>query len=574
MTEIGGIIYLAVLVVFLVYQVIRIRKQKKGTAAVADGAFEAIPSLKDRANMLKELLVSMQCPGEWADIEGGDMTEVRFEYQTGNFIARVVDNSPYVTLIYPFFFETSPTDLELVREACNRCNQNTETAILMYSVTGEGTVNVHIVTNFMILTEYREALLKRSISEVFNWQNGFLRYFNENKGMAYSSDRRDAEKSDAMNAKMAVMSREMEMMEQTETQQWHISKQSAAPLKQLLTTVLPIEDLVPVKLTIMRNGEVLTVDDADRIAELDFMNLLIDGERFAAAEAQMVLDYYDARRPAALRHIMIDLREDHSADDTLYCRATLTAIPLSADADVPMEINERQRAVTSVLIGRDITPRAYKMEEFRYRWKEAQAKMDAGNQSELTKDEQMMVAVGGPHTSWMVYKGQDLYVQKRYYEALLYLLGAWQDVSAGTKGSMDNNDDVLMYVSYLIGCCYMALHQWDKAHFYLEITLRAQKVEYTKAFINSLVLGNDFRAVEVIDRYIQDLTADEEDGDGGTDDMQPFINFLYRRKVSALMKRSRLKAAESLLRQMEDSPENAEFVKREMENIRRLREKE
>ena len=105
-----------------------------------------------------------------------------FDFQSGHFSVRLEKESPYVRLSYFFFFSASTNDIELVRCVCNLCNLNTETSRVVYTVNEkEGLTDVHIVCTLLLENHTAHEAIERALNNIFNWQNVFLRKFNELK---------------------------------------------------------------------------------------------------------------------------------------------------------------------------------------------------------------------------------------------------------------------------------------------------------------------------------------------------------------------------------------------------------
>ena len=139
-------------------------------------------------------------------------------------------------------------------------------------------------------------------------------------------------------------------------------------------------------------------------------------------------------------------------------------------------------------------------------------------------------------------------------------------------------------IAYLIGCCYMCLHQYEKACFYLQVTLPASSISYSEAYINCLVNNHDFRAMDSINVLLENLNMiihSLEIGNGNEDEeeemdpkvarekerLEHFNAFIKRRKAYLLVSLGKYDEAETLLKKLLDDPENSDFALTELAYI-------
>ncbi len=131
-------------------------------------------------------------------------------------------------------------------------------------------------------------------------------------------------------------------------------------------------------------------------------------------------------------------------------------------------------------------------------------------------------------------------------------------------------------ICHLIGACYMQFQQWERACFYLELTLPTRQYGFIQMYINCLVNSHDFRALGQIDAYLQEVqaTMDGERYDEDSEelsDMEAFSTFLYRRKAYVLAENERYDEAEKLLKKLIDDPSSNSFALKELAYVQRKR---
>lgn len=506
----------------------------------------------------------------------------RYQYQSGHFRIRLEKNSPYIHLSYLFFFSTGLDDLELVRTICNQCNLNTETCRLVYSVNEKtGVVDMHIVSSLLVTDATVKEVMERAMLNVFNWQTVFIRRYHEVKHDNDQAINHDGEKEHATRMRELFLVRELEMMHQDDGPEWHIDEARPMQLQQFLATTLGLNDIVPAKLMVFQDENTTTITTPDEILDYDITWPLIDGHTFACPSAVARLDYYDPQSPARLRHLTMDFEQEGQTDDTLYYRVTLQRAPLSWHAKEPSG-NSDEKLATSVLMGYDITPAADRMAEFKYLRKEAMAKRK-NNKEEMTDEEKLIDAVQNPHVSYLLFRGKALYEEKRFYEAIFYLREVFDSLQAIYEQLGENGLEAFFQTCFLLGSSLANLRQYERASYYLVMTLPLHSITYTEAYVNCLVNGNDFRALATINALLFQVTPmggdnvpnadDDDDGEDitaqRTSPNAPFISFLKRRKAYVLINEKKYDEAESLLKQLLDDPENSDFALRELAYIQK-----
>ncbi len=541
------------------------------------GAGLYVRSQDDNKLSVNYALKQLNCKVRWENDH--DDLIARYEYQSGYYRITLEKGSPYVRLTYSFIFETDLDNLELVRNVINQCNLYTETSRLVYSVNEKsGVVNVHIVSALLISDSTVKEVLERAMRNAFKWQNIFVRKFNELETEGKNVLNRDLEKSSASWLREVFLLREQEMMHQDAGPEWHESQADPVRLSRLLATAMGLTDIVPAALTLTRGTETHVIDDADDILNYDISSVLVEGDTFAYPSAMAQLDFYDPRNPVRLRRLALLFEQDAQTPDTLYYRVTLALAPLPIDIDHSADGSETQRLMSCVLVGYDLTAPDQRLKAFHYLWKEALAKQKTGNTQEMSDDERLLCEVQSPHLAVKVLRGKALYEQKRFYEAALLLEDAFVAMQAMLDGRNHQTQQAFYEICYLVGSCYVYLRQYQRACYYLQLTLPLRRITYTEAYINCLVNGNDFRAMSIINELLFDFQLMEEEGggDAALAEKQPqhsFVSFLKRRKAFLLVRQGSYDEAEKLLKQLLDDPENSYFALKELAYIQKKKEK-
>jgi tetratricopeptide (TPR) repeat protein len=533
-------------------------------------------SQDDNKLSLNYALKQLNCKVRWE--RDHDDLIARYVFQNGRYRIRLEKDSPYVRLSYSFIYETDLSNLELVRNIINQCNMNTETCRLVYTLDEKsGVINVHIVSALLLTDSTVREVLERAMANAFKWQNTFVRKYQELEAASKNIPNRDPEKNMASWMREVFLLREQEMMHQDGGPEWHEQASEAITLSRLLASVMGLSDIVPLRLSLTRDTATQRWEDADEILAFPVSSPLIAEGSFSHLSALAQLEYYDPRNPVRLRRMSLLFEQDGKTPETLYYRITLALSPLSVDTAVSSESLEAQRTMNSVLLGYDLTPSNQRLEQFRYLWKEAMGKLKAGDTEHLTEDERLLCEVQSPHLAQAIVRGKVLYEQKRFYEAVLLLEDAFHSMLGVVDTRNRPAHDAFYEVCYLVGSCYVSLHQYQRACYYLQLTLPLRRITYTVAYINCLVNGDDFRAMAVINELLFELQVSDEEGSAEVPvehhAQQSFHSFLKRRKAYLLVKKGSYDEAEKLLKQLLDDPENSSFALNELAYIQKIKEK-
>lgn len=533
----------------------------------------------DRKAVVGHALRELNVKAEWAN--EGDKQTVHYTYQGGHFNITLEKDSPYVRLTFLFFYQADTEDLETVRMVCNLCNLNADACRIAYTVDEKkGKVDVHLISVLPAGGRDMKDVLERVMGDAFRWQNTFTAKYEEQKKQGRKDV--DPEKTKAMYQRDLQLIREQEMTHQDTGPDWHESAANPVELRSLVATAMGLTDIIPSRLTLTSDGHVSAIDDPDAILEYHIHKPLIaDGAFLSAGSVTGRLDFYDPRDPVSERHLVLDFEPEEATADTLYYRVTMALVPVSLTRAEGEESERHLRLATSVLLGHDLTPPEARLAHFRYVWKEAMAKRKAGDTEGMTDEEKTLADLQDPHIAQNYYRGRSLYLHKRYYEALLPLTGAYRAVAKIYNHNDHRITDLLDELAYFLGCCYMCLHQYEKAAYYLQMTLPTTHRSYTEAYVNCLVNSGDYRAMDVVDGLLATLQMMVNHmGDGDDDDnphmpdkpeMLRFIGFVKRRKAFMLVNLGRYGEAERLLKQLLDDPDSSDFALSELAYIQKRR---
>jgi tetratricopeptide (TPR) repeat protein len=515
-------------------------------------------------------LKQLNCKPKWTNDH--DTLQATYMYQSGKFRMMLEKDSPYVKLFYLFFFQADIDKLEWVRTVCNRCNLTTETCRLIYTVdSAKGVVDLHVMAGLLITDSTVTEVLERAMTNIFAGRDVFIHDYNEMESQQAGHDLHDPEAEDAENKRVIFLLREQEMMHQDEGPDWHLDLSKVFAMRQLLSTTLALNDVVPVQLTIVQGRQLTVKDDPDAALDYNLMDLMTVDGKPATQGAFMKLDFYDPGNPVRQRHLTLDLEPEGSSDAASYFRATLTLSPLSLGKDAPANSKPTEKRTVSVLLGVNKMSEEKIREKFRYIWKEAMARQKAGQQDKLTEEERLLVQVQDPKMSICLDLGHQCFLQERYHEAIFMLQSVFKYLQRQQiQDDTEKYTDVYASICFMLGTSFSALQEYDRALFYLEIAFSAHRIDYTTSYVNALVNSHDPRALTFIEMLINTITPNEEDEEM-PEHLEPFMQYLLRQQASVLVDQKRFEEAEKLLKSMLDDPANSDFALKELAHIQKLK---
>ncbi len=548
-------------------------RQKKAPAAPADGS--SLPTAALNKETLATALRTLNCTVGW---EKDDKVDVAtFDYQGGHFVARLHEASPYISLLYLYTYQTTLGNIEMVRLVCNKCNLSTEGCSLVYTINEEKEqVDVHMVKSLLLPRDMAVEVLKRAFDETFLWQRHFDQGLRSMMGDSNEKGNDDPEKDQAQLMHEFYLLRKQELMHKDGGQETYSTTAGELNLGELLRSMADITGIEPLRLIITRDDQAESLEDGEKILGMPLHSVLIADGQWKWSTGNMTLYYNDIYADKKKRHVSIDFEQLSGTSDALYYRVTLSVIPQVSLPTSSTHEDNRMPRIVSVVLSHDLAPAKPRLDKLNYLYKEAKAKIDAGKTDELTEDERLLTSFDTPDYGYMALQGHRLYSEGRYLEATRML----ESLCRATQplyGRMNKPERASFHnICYYLGASFMQLQQWEKACYYLEMTLSAHQYGYTEMYINCLVNSHDFRAMEEIDAYLEDMEhVMEEEGydEDSTEwrDLSQFVAFLCRRKAYLLVDSERYEEADELLRKLVKDPESNEFALHELAYVQKKR---
>lgn len=224
----------------------------------------------------------------------------------------------------------------------------------------------------------------------------------------------------------------------------------------------------------------------------------------------------------------------------------------------------------SILIAYDYKPKSETEDEFFKIFNSAKHKVNNGKTADLNYSEREILSMlFHPEIAKEFYFGKKTMSENRFWDAIAYFENAFNGLQKKwwTEKLSDEEFEMLLESSFLIGYCYYEIGLFDKAFKYLEFSARTSEkgYKYQSEFINCIIAQHDIRSLMIIDRQLEVLTSKPKEERNDLD--YDFFMFLLRRKAYCLIELKQFEQAENYLKQiLENEPDN-KFAKEEMEYI-------
>lgn len=537
-------------------------------------------------DLLQKWLKELNCKYEVDKKE--ETSVVRFDYQSGHFQALIDDDSEVVTFRYLFIFTTQLEKLEIVRSVCNGLNTRVDMVKMVYSFDRDkNEVYVHVLVEMPVVpgASGLKAVFTDGLARCFSTQFLFMREFDDEVKHCKESGTEDLETSLASHKRELFLLREQEFSHQSHDMQLRPNADEVLKLGRLVSLLFGQDAFVFNRLVVADadgHAQVLTEKLADFNLLSPFLMTRPEGGEPEFKETDVVLQLSFTMPDGVASTLVISLKPEGRTDTTCYVRLTCCIPARGINVNVSEGGKYNRLQAHSLLVAYDLQSSQKQRQEFEYMWQDAKDKALAGKEEEMTDEQWLMLAANSSNVAQALYRGRQLMHGERYFEALLYLENAYDDLQSRFQTLGNQAKDRFYELCYFIGFCYCELERYEQAYFYLDIVFQLNRVIYTQEYINCLVNSGDFRALYVIDRLLSDIRKDdggdkeEDEGDGDKQQsdsvLQHFINFLRRRRGYVLVDMGRLDEAEKMFREMLNEEDNSDYALEELAYIQRLKE--
>lgn len=498
-----------------------------------------------------------------------------FTYQSGNFQIMIEDNNPFPRLSYIQFFQTKLNYIQYVRQACNRCNLNTENVRLVYTVPqGKNEVGVHVLSGIMATPETAKSVLVRMLNDVFGWKLAFTNYFFELQNAEENRNLPDPELTGARNKiEFYLLNQQATHMQQANVDATTM-QQSGFSVARIMEVLAGVKEVEAVSLTYTYNGNLTGVEQPE-IAGFMPLEILKTAPENANEPLWMVLRYKRPGPNEGIHEAMAMVKPVEKVENTTYCKLTLTLPSVETHFDNELQTITDSALCKEVLVAFDREKGVQENEKFMYWWKEAKKKLEENQGNKLTEDEKRLAECTHPQVAFDLQKGQSLYEQHRFMEAVLPLRRAFDTLMTTQEKLPPKEQRTFEAICYLLGCCHSFLNNHETAIYYLEMLTQDNNMRNLKALVNASVKARDFRSLDMLDRLIKDVTEhlSNTDAEPMDSDLQRFLIFLYKRKAFVLVEKGEFDKAKSLLMPLLDNPAEADDVLNELAYIQKMENK-
>lgn len=516
--------------------------------------------------VFEHLLKSLSCQFEVRREERFHIYQ--FDYQGGHFRLPIpVSGIETATLEFPFMFDADLKEVNAVRALCNEYNLMSRISKFVYTYDEErNKLCVHIFTPLCLFDgmPHAQPYLQAILESQFQLRREFTNAYHAASQKDASEDK---EQRAAYERRLNYLLREQEMSHQTEQFQLRRAQTQSLLLADVLRLCFGLNDLDYDCMKAV-SGDTLRVErDAAAIRSLDL--------KAATADTTYQLLYRDPNcADGFLRQIQVDLRTELDDDTARYVRLTAIWYPASFDHHSTFVSGRNGVDAITFIVAIDKLPDETYHREYEFVWSDAIDKLNAGHYDQLSEEQKFLLDADTPDVGFYLFRGRQLYTDKRYYEAIDYLSDVYFYMNDNYDDLAADQQRVFREICFIIGFCYMELQLYAEAYYYLDIIHDVNNIRFAEEYVNCLVNAHDFRALDMVNRMMSHvdnyIRQAEDNGDDVDASLVGFKNFLRRRQVYVLINRDELDKAEQACQQMLDEPENSDFAIGELAYIQRL----
>lgn len=502
------------------------------------------------------------------------VTTITFDFQAGHFVASIRKQDDSVEITFPCIASAPVSQLNIVRSRCNDRNYANMLFKFTYTLDDEANeVNVHMSFFNNVIDD---DTLKNELSAAFHFQREWVKAFEDDVTTSKDNDSSDLESDMYKHQREMFLLRHMEMRHQLDASAGAIANGiNALPLWQMLDTVSPLPDAHLLFLTVNTVSHQERIEEEEKIRNLDLRRVLTEGE---GKEARFMRDYavidlhYTQGMDQVPRMATIAITAEGQDDHCLYSRVTVTLPPRNASRMSSLSNELRQPHSVSMLIALDRSNDKQRQQEFEYMWSDAQLKIKNNEQDSMTEEQIMLAHAQHANVAYNLYWGQQMFLDKRYYEAMLYMENIINSLRSHFFELNDEQRRMFMEAAYKLGFCYNELGLNKQAFYYLDLMATDGNIRHTMELVNAMANGKDIRLFNFTDNVLNEVKRNFSEEEDLPDNIRDLINFLRRRRGYAYIDFNQLDQAEKIFTQMLDEEENADYAINELAYIKKLRE--
>ena len=535
--------------------------------------YEQPLTLTECKDIVSNALNDLNCKTEWSTSDRG--YSVSYIYQSGFFRMCLNKDTRYISLAYMYMFETPMSNLDSVRELCNSLTKRSVNEKMVYSVNGEkNMLNVHIVSSFMPDREHMTDLLQQEMHNIFGYRNMFYNEFDRMKNDMAHLNLRDLERDAAEWSRKNFLVHEHELLKEPVELRFRENIHDNLLLQPFLFNVLSDTTLKIVSVLVCAaDTKNIEITDEEKIASYHVSDSIIrNGEKIRNA-ATLVVGYNDEILPGFTRTAVLHINYEGGGKNAMYYRITIMQVPMSS-SDI-----HNSELVKSVTVAYDTNDEKQNYYEFLYLWKEAREKKREAQ--EMTAEEKLISYSDEENNAYNMFRGRQLFLERRYYEAVPYLESVYRYLSSMLVKLHGQGLSSFYEVCFMLGTSYCDMRDFERALPYLATTLDAEEVgihlsdaiRYKKEYVNCMVNSGDYRAMKYVFELINTIINTQKFRELSYHWMD-FLNFLKRRYIQILINNSFFDDAEIELKEMLNDPDNKDYALNELSFLAKNRKKD
>lgn len=382
--------------------------------------------------------------------------------------------------------------------------------------------------------------------------------------------------------KGTYLSNELEFQHQDERIQFRANKNDTVTLGLLLDHLFDIQEDEISDLYIItenRRGKTGTsITETDAVWNLDLCSIMVDKENKSEFNNSVTLSVSYHSTQDNEEHliynenscIIIYLKQSGGDEETMFFRVSIMKPVSENENDINFSRTSAIPETISFLVAYDHTDSKKRIAKFEKKMDKAIEKYKKGK--ELDEGEQCMIAKIVPEVLWNYSWGNDVFQQKRYLDAIIYLENVYYELKEKLLKQEMTEDEkwIFFQTCYLIGFSYMELNLPEKAYFYLDIIWPLEITTYNIEYINCLANNKDVRAINIIDDELERLERLSEDE--MPENFELYLSFLNRRRAYVLIDMGLLDEAEEAFNKLLMTDDGKkEYIEQELEYIKELR---
>ena len=503
-----------------------------------------------------------------------DATTFTFDFQAAHFVATIRKQDDCVEITFPCIASAPMSQLDLVRSRCNDRNSSNILFKFTYTIDNEeNEVNIHMS---FFNNAIDDDIIKHELAAAFHFQREWIKAFDNDVATSKENDTSDLESELYKHQREMFLLRHLEMRHQLDLSAGAIANgTNALPLWQMLETVSPLPAARLLFMTVNTVSHQERIEDEEKMRNLDLRRVLTQGE---GKEARFMRDYavidlhYTQGMDQVPRMATIAITAEGQDDHCLYSRVTVTIPPRNVSRMNSLSNELRQPQSISMLIALDRSNDKQRQQEFDYMWSDAQLKVKNNEQHSMTEDQIMLSQAQNANVAYNLYWGQQLFLNKRYYEAMLYLENVFNSLRAHFFELNADQRNIFLEVAYKLGFCYNELGLNKQAFYYLDLIATDGNIRHTMELVNAMANGKDLRLFSFTDNVLSEVKRNFNQDEELPDNIRDLINFLRRRRGYAHIDFNQLDQAEKIFTQMLDEEENADYAINELAYIKKLRQ--